>query len=106
LPIDPSSRTRWHKRLSEAGVEDLLAETIGAAKRASVIKTSSLERVIVETIMMEKAIAHPTDSRPLERCKEHGVKAAAQRGLKLQPRSAASGGPDRRAIRMRSSTCG
>ncbi|RKT98749.1 IS5/IS1182 family transposase [Burkholderia sp. Nafp2/4-1b] len=83
-PIDPSSLTRWRKRLGEAGVEELLAETIEAAKRAKVIKTSSLKRVIVDTTVMEKAIAHPTDSRLLERCREHLVKAAAQHGLKLR----------------------
>lgn len=58
---------RWRKRLGEAGVEELLAETIEAAKRANVIKTLSLKRVIVDTTVMEKAIAHPTDSRLLER---------------------------------------
>ncbi|KVU59636.1 hypothetical protein WK68_20135 [Burkholderia ubonensis] len=35
LPVDPSSLTRWRKRLGEAGVEELLAETIEAAKRVS-----------------------------------------------------------------------
>ncbi|KAG0164037.1 hypothetical protein DFQ28_008702 [Apophysomyces sp. BC1034] len=49
LPIDPSSLTRWRKRLGEAGVEALLSETIEAAKRANVIKSSSLKRVIVDT---------------------------------------------------------
>ncbi|MGF6855494.1 hypothetical protein OKW29_004381 [Paraburkholderia sp. CI3] len=33
---------------------------------------------------MEKAIAHPTDSRLLERCREHLVKAAVRHGLKLR----------------------
>lgn len=33
---------------------------------------------------MEKAIAHSTDSRLLERCREHLVKAAAQQGLRLR----------------------
>jgi IS5 family transposase len=47
-PIDPSSLTRWRKRLGEAGVEELLAETIEAAKRAGVIKASSVKRVIVD----------------------------------------------------------
>jgi IS5 family transposase len=70
-PIDPSSLTRWRKRLGEAGVEELLAETIEAAKRAGVIKAASVKRVIVDTTVMEKAIAHPTDSRLLERCREH-----------------------------------
>ena len=83
-PIDPSSLTRWRKRLGEAGVEELLAETIEAAKRASVIKAASVKRVIVDTTVMEKTIAHPTDSRLLERCREHLVKAAARRGLKLR----------------------
>lgn len=66
-PIDPSSLTRWRKRLGEAGVEEPLAQTIEAAKRASIIKASSVKRVIVDTTVMEKAIAYPTDSRPLER---------------------------------------
>lgn len=83
-PIDPSSLTRWRKRLGEAGVEELLAETIEAAKRAGVIKASSVKRVIVDTTVMEKAVAHPTDSRLLERCREHLVKAAARHGLTLR----------------------
>jgi transposase, IS5 family len=33
---------------------------------------------------MEKAIAHPTDSRLFERCREHLVKAAARHGLNLR----------------------
>ncbi|OTP74894.1 Mobile element protein [Caballeronia sordidicola] len=33
---------------------------------------------------MPKAIAHPTDSRLLERCRERLVKAAARHGLKLR----------------------
>lgn len=77
-PVDPSSLTRWRKQLGEAGVEELLAETIEAAKRANVIKTSSLKRVIVDTTVMEKAIAHPTDSRLLERCREHLVAEALE----------------------------
>ena len=34
LPIDPSSLTRWKKRISEEGVEVLLAVTIEAAQKA------------------------------------------------------------------------
>ena len=43
-----------------------------------------LVRLIVDTTVMEKAIAHPTDSRLLERCRGHLVKAAARHGLKLR----------------------
>ncbi|WP_233808643.1 IS5 family transposase [Paraburkholderia sp. HP33-1] len=83
-PIDPSSLTRWRKWLGKAGVEELLAETIEAAKRGGVIKAASVKRVIVDTTVMQKAVARPTDSRLLERCREHLVKAAARHGLKLR----------------------
>ncbi|GLZ74141.1 UNVERIFIED_ORG: IS5 family transposase [Burkholderia cepacia] len=61
-PIDPSGLKRWRKRLGEAGVEELLAETIGVAKRAQVVKSSSPKCVIVDTTVMEKAIAHTPGS--------------------------------------------
>jgi IS5 family transposase len=83
-PIDPSSLTRWRKRLGEAGVEELLAETIEVVERAGAIKASSVKRVIVDSTIMEKAIAHPTDPRSLERCREHLVKAATRHALKLR----------------------
>jgi hypothetical protein len=95
-PPDASSLTRWRKRLGKAGIEELLAETIEAAKRANAIKTSSLKRVIVDTTVMEKAIAHPTDSRLLERCREHLVKAAARHRLKLRQNT------NREALRLAS----
>lgn len=68
----------------EAGIEELLAETIEAAKRADVTKASSVKRVITDTTVMEKTFAHPTDSRLLERRREQVVKAAARHGLKLR----------------------
>jgi IS5 family transposase len=49
-----------------------------------VIKASSAKRVIVDTTVMPKAVAYPTASRLLERCREHLVKAAARSGLKLR----------------------
>nr|CCA80954.1 hypothetical protein BDB_110392 [blood disease bacterium R229] len=81
------------------GVEELLAETIDAAKRAGVIKAASVKRVIVDTTVMEKAIAHPTDSRLLERCREHaregGSPPWAEVAAELQPRGATAGHSDR-----------
>ena len=35
-PVDPSSLTRWRKRIGEAGVETLLALTIEAARKAGI----------------------------------------------------------------------
>lgn len=83
-PIDPSSLSRWRKRLGEVGMEELLAQSIEAAKRASVIKPSSVQRVIVDTTVMETAIAYPTDSALLERSRKHLVKAASQCSLHLR----------------------
>ena len=84
LPIDPSSMTRWRKRLGERGVEKLLEQTIEAAKKGRVIKQRSLERVILDSTVMEKAVAFPTDSRLLERGRQHLVRLADLLGLKLR----------------------
>ena len=58
-PIDPSSLTRWRRRIGEEGVETLLMATIEAARRGGVVKASSVACVIVDTTVMPKAIAHP-----------------------------------------------
>ncbi len=66
LPCDPSSLTRWRQRLGEAGMEELLAHTINTAHAMKAVDARELSRVIVDTTVQEKAIAHPTDSRLLE----------------------------------------
>ncbi len=83
-PIDPSSLTRWRKRIGEQGVETLLMATIEAARRGGVVKASSVDRVIVDTTVMPKAIAHPTDSALLEKSRQHLVKVAEEHGLSLR----------------------
>jgi IS5 family transposase len=83
-PIDPSSLSRCRKRLGEVGMEELLALSIEAAKRAKMIRPSSVERVIGDTTLVEKAIAYPTDSVLLKRSREHLVKVARQCRLHLR----------------------
>lgn len=83
-PMDSSSLTRWRKRIGEEGVETLLMVTIAAARQIGMIKATSVERVIVDTTVMPKAIAHPTDSRLLEKSREHLVRTAKQHGLALR----------------------
>lgn len=83
-PIDPSSLTRWRKRIGEEGVETLLMATIEAARRGGVMKAASVDRVIVDTTVMPKAIAHPTDSRLLEKSRQHLVKVAEEHGIALR----------------------
>ena len=108
-PIDPSSLTRWRKRLGEAGVEELLAETIEAAKRAGVIKASSVKRVIVDTHYGHGEAYCPSNrfaiARAVSRTSDEGGRAAwPETATKLQPRSAASGGCRSAATLTRSST--
>lgn len=83
-PIDPSSMTRWRQRVGEEGVEWLLTETIEAARRGKVVKAKSFEKIIIDTTVMEKAVAYPTDSRLLERGRQHLVKLAGALGISLR----------------------
>ena len=83
-PIDPSSLTRWRQRVGEKGVEWLLTETIEAARRGKVVKKQSFDKIIVDTTVMEKAVAYPTDSRLLERGRQHLVKLATTLGIRLR----------------------
>ena len=63
LPCDPSSLTRWRKRLGPEGLEKLLAETIQVGLESGTVQPSSLERISVDTTVQPKAITHPTDAK-------------------------------------------
>ena len=82
LPCDSSSLTRWRQRL--AGMEELLAQTINAAKAMKAVDARELSRVIVDSTVQEKAIAHPTDSRLLEVARRKLVLLCKRHGLKLR----------------------
>ena len=83
LSIHPSSLTSRRKRIEE-DVETPLAASIDATRRGSVIQKSYTQRVIVGSTVMPKAIAHPTDSRLLDRSRRHLVKAAEDNCLQLR----------------------
>ena len=84
LPIDPSSLTRWRNRLGEEGVEWLLTQTIEAGKRAGAVKGNDLKRVTVDTTVMEKNIAHPTDARLYETARRKLIGLAREAGIGLR----------------------
>lgn len=84
LPIDPSSLTRWRNRIGEEGVEWLLTETIKAGQRAGVVKDNDLKRVTIDTTVMEKNIAHPTDARLYETARRKLVGFAREAGVSLR----------------------
>ena len=54
--------TSWRRRMDQAKLEALLAETIAIAKASGAVTERQLERVTVDTTVQTKAVAHPTDS--------------------------------------------
>ena len=84
LPLDPSSMTRWRKRIDEEGVEWMLTQTIEAGKRAGMVKGNDLKRVTVDTTVMEKNIAHPTDAQLYEKARRKLVGLAREAGIGLR----------------------
>jgi IS5 family transposase len=84
MPIDPSSMTRWRKRLGDAGAEQMLRATIEAGMKMRVIRSAELKRVNVDTTVETKAIRFPTDARLYQRMRERLVKAARAEGLTIK----------------------
>lgn len=84
LPIDPSSMTRWRKRIGPKGLEQLLTETLETAKRKEHLTEQHMERVNVDTTVQEKAITYPTDAKLYHKARVLLVKAAKDRGLRLR----------------------
>ncbi|MCH8842180.1 MAG: IS5 family transposase [SAR324 cluster bacterium] len=84
LPLDPSSLVRWRKRVGQAGMEKLLAETIEVAKRQKLIQRKDLDQVNVDTTVQEKAIAFPTDARLYHKMRVRLVREADKRDITLR----------------------
>jgi IS5 family transposase len=83
-PIDPSSMSRWRRRVGEVGAGELLKETIKAGLRLKIIKPGELRRVNVDTTVQEKHIRFPTDPRLYDRMRHRLVKAAREEGVALR----------------------
>jgi IS5 family transposase len=84
MPIDPSSMTRWRKRLGEAGAEQMLRATIEAGMKMRVIRPAELKRINADTTVQTKAIRYPTDARLYHRMRERLVKAARAEGITIK----------------------
>jgi IS5 family transposase len=84
LPCDPSSLTRWRKRLGPEGLETLLSATIQAGLESGAVRSSSLERVSVDTTVQPKAITHPTDAKLYLKAVQALVRQAKRHGLQLR----------------------
>lgn len=75
---------RWHRRISEASGELLLAQSIAAATKGYIVKRSSLDEAALDTTVQSNAIAHPRDSRLLSRAREQLVDAAQDAAITLR----------------------
>jgi len=83
-PIDPSSMTRWRKRIGGAGAEELLKETIQAGLKTKAVKPHQLKRINVDTTVQEKEVRFPTDARLYDRARQRLVNSAKKRGINLR----------------------
>jgi len=90
-PCDATTLVKFRQLLGEEGVEELLAQTINVAVELKLIKTEELSRVIVDSTVQHKAIAHPTDSRLLETARTKLVEAAKGAGIDLKQTFAKEG---------------
>ncbi len=97
LPCDATQIGRFRRDLGEDGLELLLKATIDTAVAIEAVKPQDLERVIVDTTVQEKAIAHPVDSRLLEIARHKVVGAAKRAGIQLKQTFAIEG----KALRWR-----
>src|ERR1700751_4174521 len=67
LPFDRSSMTRWRQRLGEEQLVALIQESLSVAHKIGAIGPKDLERVVVDTTVQPKAVAHLTYARLMHR---------------------------------------
>src|SRR5205814_8467566 len=84
LPFDRSSLTHWRQRLGEEQLVALVQESLSVAHKTGGLATRDLERVVVDTTVQPKAIAHPTDARLCHRALEKLVDLAQRSGVPLR----------------------
>jgi len=84
LPIDPSSMSRWRKRVGAERLEKLLEATIHTALAIGALRPQELQKVNVDTTVQQKAIAFPTDARLYHKMRLALVRRATSLGIRLR----------------------
>jgi IS5 family transposase len=83
-PINPSSLSRWRKRVGAARLEKMLEVTIQVAMKTGMLKPAEVTRVNVDTTVQEKAVAFPTDARLYQKMRVTLVRQAKRMGIPLR----------------------
>jgi transposase, IS5 family len=84
LRFDRSSLTRWRQRMGEEKLVALIQESLAVAMRTGAAEPADFSRVIVDTTVQPKAVAHPTDAKLMHRARERLVRLAKQHGVALR----------------------
>jgi IS5 family transposase len=84
LPVDPTSMTRFRKRLKKDNLLKLLEITIETGFKSGYLKSSDVKRVSVDTTVQEKNISYPTDIKLYYVMMEYLVKFAKKNGIELK----------------------
>lgn len=84
LVFDRSSLTRWRQRMGEERLVALIQESLAVAVRTNAAKPSDFAKVIVDTTVQPKAVAHPTDAKLMHRAREKLARLARKHGVALR----------------------
>jgi IS5 family transposase len=84
LPIDPSSLSKWRKRVGAERLEKLLEATLHTALAMKAVRPQEFQRVSIDTTVQEKAIAFPTDARLYQKMRLALVRRAKSLGIVLR----------------------
>ena len=84
LPMDETTMMRFRHRIGEEGACELLKMSIALGQDTGVIAPESLRVAVIDTTVMPKAIAYPSDARLAGRCHRQLVALAKDEGVKFR----------------------
>jgi len=83
-PIERSGMTHFRMRVGSEALNALLTESIAAAMRLGALKKSDLKKVVIDTTVQEKNVAHPTPQGLLLRAIEKVAMQAKREKIPLR----------------------
>ena len=84
FPMDETTMMRFRHRIGEEGARELLKMSIALGQETGVIAPESLRVAVIDTTVMPKAVAHPSDARLMSRCHRQLVSLAKAEGIKFR----------------------